>query len=364
MQESILVVEDDKDLRNDISEILSEAEFNVLQAGNGKEAIDIIKESVPDLVVSDIMMPNLDGYGLLDYFQNEPILENVPFIFLSAKSTENDLRFGMNKGADDYLTKPFRAKDLVNAVQTRLSKKNKWQKNFSKIRESFSLAIPHELRTPLIPIMGFSDLILEEFENLGKDEIFNMVKGIKSGAIKLYSRVEKFILFSSIHGELNDPDTLKELKKENLEVSGNEIISNIIEVSKVLNRAADLNIQTTFEKGLLKIPAYHLAFLINELTENACKHSNPDSQIEITLSYDRDYFIISFKNYGSSLDKEKIRKINLFQRFSNTEQTQIESGIGLCLVKEVIATFNGKLDIESELQNYTRIIVNIPFNIE
>ena len=363
MQESILVVEDDIDLRNDISEILSEAEYKVLQAGNGKEAIDISKDSIPDLVVSDIMMPNIDGYGLLDYFQNEPILENVPFIFLSAKSTENDLRFGMNKGADDYLTKPFRAKDLVNAVQTRLIKKNKWQKNFSKIRESFSLAIPHELRTPLIPIMGYTDLIIEEFENLGRDEIFNMIKGIKSGAIKLYSRIEKFILFSTIHGELNDPETLIELKNENLEVLGNEIIANIYEVAKGLDRASDLDIQSSFEKAALKIPAYHLAFIINELTENACKHSIPDSPIEIKINSELGFFIISFKNYGSSIDKEQIRRINLFQRFSNTDQTQIESGIGLFLVKEVVDSFKGKLEIVSELQNYTLISAKIPLNI-
>lgn len=119
---TILVIEDIAGMRENITEILQLAPYEVVQAANGKEGIELARQTRPDLILCDIMMPDLDGFGVLHILRKDPTLEDVPFIFLTAKVESSDFRFGMNLGADDYLTKPFDDLTLLNAVELRLDK--------------------------------------------------------------------------------------------------------------------------------------------------------------------------------------------------------------------------------------------------
>lgn len=119
---TILVIEDIKGMRENITEILHLAPYKVVQAANGKEGVELARKTHPDLVLCDIMMPELDGYGVLHILGNDPNLSNIPFLFLTAKIEPSDFRLGMNMGADDYLTKPFDDLSLLTAVELRLKK--------------------------------------------------------------------------------------------------------------------------------------------------------------------------------------------------------------------------------------------------
>ncbi len=116
----ILLIEDNQDVRENTAEILSLANYNVLVAENGKIGVELAQQEKPDLIVCDIMMPELDGYGVLHILSKKPETANIPFIFLTAKTEKTDIRKGMNLGADDYLTKPFDDTELLNAIETRL----------------------------------------------------------------------------------------------------------------------------------------------------------------------------------------------------------------------------------------------------
>ena len=124
---TILVIEDTPDMRENIAEILQLAPYQVLQAANGKQGIELARQTRPDLIICDIMMPELDGYGVLHIMGNDPNLAEVPFIFLTAKAELTDFRYGMNLGADDYLTKPFDDHTLLNTVAVRLQKGERGQ---------------------------------------------------------------------------------------------------------------------------------------------------------------------------------------------------------------------------------------------
>ena len=124
---TILVIEDTSDMRENIAEILQLAPYQVLQAANGKQGIELARQTRPDLIICDIMMPELDGYGVLHIMGNDPNLAEVPFIFLTAKAELTDFRYGMNLGADDYLTKPFDDHTLLNTVAVRLQKGERGQ---------------------------------------------------------------------------------------------------------------------------------------------------------------------------------------------------------------------------------------------
>jgi DNA-binding response OmpR family regulator len=119
---TILLIEDNDDIRDNTAEILELANYKVISAENGKTGVELALLHHPQLIVCDIMMPVLDGYGVLHMLQKHPELEEIPFIFLTAKSEKSDFRKGMEMGADDYITKPFSGTDLLNAVERRLKK--------------------------------------------------------------------------------------------------------------------------------------------------------------------------------------------------------------------------------------------------
>lgn len=120
-----LIIEDNDDIREGTAEILDLAGYETFTAKNGKIGVDLANKHLPDIILCDIMMPELDGYGVLYLLQKNPQTVNIPFIFLTAKAERADMRKGMEMGADDYLTKPFDDVELFNAIESRLKKKNK-----------------------------------------------------------------------------------------------------------------------------------------------------------------------------------------------------------------------------------------------
>src|SRR5437764_2310480 len=118
----ILLIEDNQDIRENAAEILELSHYKVFTAENGLRGVETALAQKPDLILCDIMMPEMDGYGVLHMVQKNPELKSTPFIFLSAKTEQSDIRKGMGMGADDYIPKPFTATDLLNAIESRLKK--------------------------------------------------------------------------------------------------------------------------------------------------------------------------------------------------------------------------------------------------
>jgi len=123
MKSKILIVEDNHDVRENLDEILHLSGYQTLTASNGKQGVEMALAEIPDLILCDIMMPELDGYGVLRILSKNPLTEHIPFIFLSAKTELIDIRKGMTMGADDYITKPFDDVELLDTLELRLNKK-------------------------------------------------------------------------------------------------------------------------------------------------------------------------------------------------------------------------------------------------
>jgi DNA-binding NarL/FixJ family response regulator len=115
-----LVIEDEPEMRRNITALLRYHEYEAIAAENGRVGVDTARRQKPDLILCDVMMPELDGYGVLQALQADAALASTPFIFLTAKGEKDDLRSGMNLGADDYLTKPVANAELVSAIEARL----------------------------------------------------------------------------------------------------------------------------------------------------------------------------------------------------------------------------------------------------
>jgi len=138
MQKTILVIDDNNDLRENTAEILELAGYKTLTAENGKKGVDVATREKPSLIVCDIMMPELDGYGVLHLLRKNPDTQNIPFIFLTAKTERSDFRKGMEMGADDYVTKPFEDIELLNAIEVRLKKADVIEQNYAPTAQGLS----------------------------------------------------------------------------------------------------------------------------------------------------------------------------------------------------------------------------------
>jgi CRP-like cAMP-binding protein/CheY-like chemotaxis protein len=187
--EKILLIEDNEALRENTAEILSLANYQVETAENGKVGVEKAMANPPHLIVCDIMMPVLDGYGVFQIINNNDQLRHIPFIFLSAKSERTDLRKGMEMGADDYITKPFSDSELINAIRARLEKNKIQIERISKTMDAWSR---------IISDLGHQDQMHEALENhdvieykkkqiiYSQDQHPNKLYYIESGKIKIF----------------------------------------------------------------------------------------------------------------------------------------------------------------------------------
>ena len=185
----LLLIEDDVILRENTAELLELSDFEVITAPNGKLGIEVAKKQLPDIVVCDIMMPEVDGYGVLEALSKDSNTRHIPFIFLSAKTERKDVRKGMDMGADDYITKPFTEDELVSAIDSRLAKMAILREE--RDRQSLENTEEEQLRT-LNDLKNFFDdngkqLTFEKGEMIYEEgQHSNNIYLITKGAVKCY----------------------------------------------------------------------------------------------------------------------------------------------------------------------------------
>src|SRR5688500_10381853 len=189
MKKKILLIEDNPEVRENTSEILELAGYNVVVAPIGKVGVELAQKENPDLIICDIMMPELDGYGVLHILNKKKETAGIPFIFLTAKTEKTDIRKGMNLGADDYLTKPFDDTDLLNAIETRLRKSAMQQKQYDTSAEGLDNFIKDAQHVLNIKDLG-KDRKIKSLKK--KTEVFSEgdlplhVYFVKTGSVKTF----------------------------------------------------------------------------------------------------------------------------------------------------------------------------------
>ncbi len=354
----ILVIEDDDSVRSSIVELLNEEGFETFEAENGKIGIEKAKQIFPELIISDILMPEVDGYGVLRELQKDQSTSSIPFIFLSARTEASDIRMGMNIGADDYLTKPYKADDLLEAVNSRLRKKNNSDEKVNQIFKSISMTLPHELRTPLISILGYSQIINEDVHELERDNIADLASRINKSGYELLRLVEKFLVFTRL-------EAIDALKKKYDIINGtfyketaNLLSVTALEIAGKFNRSEDLSLN--LQRMDVKISEEHVKMLFEELVENAFKFSKQGTIVSISLKSEGDFCICEITDKGIGMTKEQISEIGAFRQFGRDKLCQRGTGLGLAIVNKLTDIYKLRVNIESQISNSTSIKIYIP----
>jgi DNA-binding response OmpR family regulator len=341
---TILIIEDEPGIRINLVELLENEGYKVLSAKNGLEGYRIAVSSEPDIILSDIRMPVLNGIELLKKLQKNIATAMIPFIFLSAKADMQDMREGMSNGADDYIVKPFQIEDVLDAINSRLKKRDNYLLAIQEFRDILMKRVPHELRTPLVGILGMSGIMKENLETLSKKELSEMVEIINQSGRRLHRRIEKFLTYMEL---LPTNDTSKTPDEEFQFTLDAEKFSQLLKnKANEFNRENDLSIQ--FEQKELKTLEMHYEILINELVENSLKFSPKGKTINITgLSTGRNY-VTKIMDTGKTPGNIKIDEIRIFNQFDKRDLTNEGLGFGLSIVKKIIDLSGGYLKFRRE----------------
>ncbi len=355
---TILVVEDEYDVRINLKELLESEDYNVLVAEDGEVGFKMALNHLPDLVISDIKMPKLDGFELLKKMQENPETERIPFIFLTAKVEISDFRDGMALGVDDYLTKPFRIDDVLKAIEIRLKKRDIINKDVDQLKESLLRRVPHELRTPLVGIIGFSQLIEENADELSKDELKNMVNKIHKSGKRLQRRIEKFLFYAELLAENNH--SLEFLST--LEINNDSLKTRLHSLLEDFNRVSDVEYDVA--DSSLIIDERYFDIVLKELVENALKFSLRGSPVKISGNQNGQYYKLRIEDYGCGMSESSLKHINAFKQFAADKYLEEGVGLGLAVVQKILSLSNGYLKFTSKLDEQTLVEIGIPMQKE
>ncbi len=359
----VLIIEDDTSVRQNLLDLLLLEDFKVIAAENGRIGIQLAEREIPDLIVCDVMMPELDGHSVLKLLRQEPSTATIPFIFLTAKSDKIDFRQGMELGADDYLTKPFTRAELLAAMTSRLEKQiiinQQSQQKLDDLRSSITFSLPHEMRTPLNGILGFSALLIKDVNILSSHEIAEMAEGIHKSAERLLRLIQNFLLYAELEIIATDQERINLLQSYQTVFPTIALTNLITEKTKRAGRLEDLQVDlhTHCHPRLSETRLYKI---IEELIDNALKFSSSGTMIQVNSTYINNKFTLSFIDHGRGMTSAQIAELGAYRQFERKLYEQQGSGLGLIIVKRLAELHGGELKIDSTPDEKTLVQVMLP----
>ena len=343
MKKTILLIEDEIELQQNLKEILEFNKFEVNTAENSKEALQILNKKKFDLIISDIMMPHMDGISFLKELKKDNKYNNVPFIFLTAKVSHEDIRIGMDSGADDYLTKPVSGQMLLNSVFNNLAKKEQretWVKNgLKKVLIKNKKINLQELKTPILGISSVFELMGEMIHSFKKEEFLELIQLGKNNTERLNISLEYLDMFN----KTKDLEVRIEKEKISQEL--------VIQIAKEKN--IEIYIERWDEESEFKIDKKLFHFVINEILTNASKFNKEKSLTKIKFTNNK----LIFQNTQQIFHSQINIKAKPFTQFKRNNQEFQGLGIGLYIVHKIVKAHGYKLKtkVNSDL-NFETII--------
>ena len=344
----ILVIEDEAGVRDSIVDMLNAEDFIVDSAVNGEEGLRQIHEFKPDMVICDVMMPVLNGFGVLQRIRQDPGLATLPFVFLTAKAERVDFRNGMDLGANDYLTKPFTHDDLLRMIHTRLGNQSAVERqnrqHLSALRSSISIALPRELGAPMREVLKLSTTLIDRAEILESEEVVTLAKAIHRNAQRTTRLTQNMMLFAKL-----ERLTPEQISAEGLQHQHTDRADEVInEVAQTL--ATDYLREDDLEISLdpLEVPMseVQLRKVCEELLDNAFKFSVVGTPIKIFGSHGDGKVTFYVIDYGQGMTPDQITQVGAYLQFK-PESEATGTGLGLTIAKRLVEMHRGEVLIES-----------------
>jgi CheY-like chemotaxis protein len=351
----ILVIEDEDSIRENIFDALSLNGFEVYTTENGLDGLNLAIKINPDLIICDIMMPLMNGYEVLSAIKEEEKLMLTPFIFISAKSKYEDVRNGMNLGADDYLIKPFLLHELLKTVDSKLVDADRKRKNYLEkqqdLIEQYGLIQMHELNTPMNGILTSITLLQEMGLHNYSIDVAELLQIINVSSKRLHRSLSNIFFYKQLK-DGNYGFYSEGIRETSISVS----IENI---AKNYNRSEDLIYSS--EVDTIQFDRKLLMTIISELLDNAFKFTEKKDQVFFSLIRIKD--AIHFKLHHTNrtnFEKKEFVEVKPYLQFKKESIEQAGIGLGLSIVKLISKQYKLNLNYEIDKDKNAVFTLIIP----
>jgi len=331
--------------------LLANEKFQVCTASNGKDCIEISRKEHPDLILLDVMMPDLNGFDTAVILKKGEDTKDIPIIFLTALNTPQDLVHGFQVGASDFLTKPFNKEELVMRVTQQISlvaakriieQQNQELRATLNNRDKMYSVIAHDLRSPMASIRMVLNLVVASTspETVG-EEIYNLLDQANRESEEVHDLLDNLLKWTkSQTGRLN-------VVKQELEL--NDIIPGVVEIFDNIAATKHIKLELKSESDSLKVEADNdmLKTVVRNFLSNAIKFSPADSTIEIAMTKENEFAKVSVRDHGVGIASDRLGSI--FHKGETTYGTGGEegSGLGLQLCQDFARKNGGDCTVES-----------------
>ncbi len=348
----ILVIDDDSVTRSLLGDILEHEGYRTLLVEDGRQAMTVLRDSTPDLIISDVLMPGMSGQDLFREVQKEPRLQSVPFIFLTALD-DGDARIDVQElGPDDYISKPVRPRHLLATVRGKLRRKQQRDEAVVRerdaMRERIRWTLSHELRTPLTIIQGISELLLNERASRTAEEDQDLLQSLRTQSFQLGGMIENFLLVSRIDAGLEEERWKRDAEPLSLREVLDEAVFPWWEKSR--QRGAEFLVDLPPDLPAVRACRVHLLEVFRQLLDNAFKFADPKQpRVKLSVSVGEESASVYISDNGAGISDAQQRL--LFQKLSQVDRDVNEqqgSGLGLYITKKLLDLNQGAISLTSE----------------
>jgi signal transduction histidine kinase len=352
---TILLLDDDENILSTFSMALRHHGYRVIEASSGDVGIELARQHLPDLILSDISMPGADGQAVLQSIRQHPELSTKQVVLMTGQTHLVTLRKGMELGADDFLVKPISLGDLLRCVEARLQRAQiHWRvedRLLSKLSSTLQSSLPHELFTPLGGIIGLAEILGADFANLSSEEVKDLIKDIHVSALRLHRTLRNYLMILDLQGAT--PAKIPAIKPLSPAELKDNLVAGVQASIGRHARAGDLKMQVE-ACSITATPDINV--IAEELVDNACKFSRKGTGITVHFGPDA---VLTITDSGRGMTPEEIKQVGSFQQFDRKKQEQQGLGLGLALIQKLTAKCGATLSIDSQPSQGT--IVKVVF---
>jgi DNA-binding response OmpR family regulator len=365
---SILVVDDNPLIVNILQGLFNSEDYQVAVSRNGKEALETLESTAVDVVICDVMMPEMDGYQLLEQFRSNNRNSHVPFVFLTALGQEDEKVRGHVAGADDYLVKPFDPRELLAIVKGKVERSRRLKAQTDEQHEIYRKKViqtlSHEFRTPLVAISTGAELLLDAADDLPQQKVRGLIEAIQRGGMRLERLVTDFMQIQQI--EAGVAEKLAESRRSRVDPS-----SEILEpFEAALEEIRPSNFHYSFwqddnAKHIRVYPA-HVLDALRRISENAIKFAAEKvRRMELRMYLLGQHVHLEILDWGLGIQIQAVPEMTeVFGQVGRDKNEQQGGGLGLPIAAGFARVNAGRLYIESRPQELPRTVLDCDASIE
>jgi two-component system sensor histidine kinase/response regulator len=359
----VLLVDDDISVLEGVADLMEINGYEIWTAENGQQALELMQTRSPDMIISDIMMPVMDGYEFYERVRSNPSWIPIPFIFLSARSQPVDVRRGRELGVDEYIVKPFDPQDLLVIIDNRWRRTQEIRRatmeSVERVKKQIVDVMGHELRTPLAYIYGYINLLRDERAIMAEQDLAEMMASVERGAERMKRLVDDLLFLVKLDGGVLQDEFRLGLREYNLaEVVRCVVVdtAHLAELNKIV-----IHVDAPTELRLTGMRVY-VRDILTRLVDNGIKFTNPGTGSVTIRVYEEDGFArIDVIDDGIGIHPDDHKRI--FQRFQQINREDIEqqgTGLGLSIARELLVLMGGDIWVTSALGEGSTFSVSLP----